>query len=136
MPSDRVSDGFNEDLGMRVEFLPDGSAAVSLEVERRHLNYEGTVHGGVLSALADVAMARAIRAVVAPTRMIMTVALNLSFAGAVSSGTLRAVGRSVHSSEAGAFGRVEIKQRDRLVAFGQGVWHVRERSRPRPDGAN
>jgi acyl-coenzyme A thioesterase PaaI-like protein len=43
--------GFREELGLQVD-----SEGVVLDATERHLNAHGTVHGGVLATLIDVAM--------------------------------------------------------------------------------
>jgi acyl-CoA thioesterase len=42
-------------LGVEIVALESGYAAVRMEVQDRHLNLFGTVHGGVLFTLADIA---------------------------------------------------------------------------------
>jgi acyl-CoA thioesterase len=42
-------------MGMRVERLGDGESELSLEVGPDHLNLVGSLHGGVISSLADTA---------------------------------------------------------------------------------
>jgi uncharacterized protein (TIGR00369 family) len=42
-------------LGLRLERLEVGEAEVSLEVESKHRNLMGTLHGGMISTLADTA---------------------------------------------------------------------------------
>jgi acyl-CoA thioesterase len=42
-------------LGAEIVSLESGYATVKMEVRGRHLNLFGTVHGGVLFALADIA---------------------------------------------------------------------------------
>lgn len=46
---------FDYMLGTKVDYVRDGEASLSLLVEQRHCNPIGTVHGGVLMALADTA---------------------------------------------------------------------------------
>ncbi len=45
---------------------PDGAAVGSLDVDDRHLNPNGIVHGGVVFTLADTAMGRARMAALGP----------------------------------------------------------------------
>ena len=47
---------FAELLGMRAKSVGDGRARFELAVEPRHLNPDGTLHGGVAYSLADSAM--------------------------------------------------------------------------------
>ena len=53
--------GFKDALGVEVEHVGDGRARLSLEVSARHLNEAGTVHGGVLASVVDMAMGEAVR---------------------------------------------------------------------------
>ena len=55
------SDGFIELLGSRDWSSGDGRSRLELDVTDRHLNPAGTVHGGVLASLMDMAMGQAIR---------------------------------------------------------------------------
>ena len=48
---------FAELLGMRAKSVGDGRARFELEVEAKHLNPNGTLHGGVIYSLADSAKA-------------------------------------------------------------------------------
>jgi uncharacterized protein (TIGR00369 family) len=53
--------GFMELVGVQVHEAEDGRARLSLAAEARHLNPAGSVHGGVLATLVDVAMGQAVR---------------------------------------------------------------------------
>jgi len=55
------SEGFIELLGSRDWSSGDGRSRLELDVTDRHLNPAGTVHGGVLASLMDMAMGQAIR---------------------------------------------------------------------------
>ena len=52
---------FKDVLGVRVESADDGRALLRLEASPDHLNEGGTVHGGVLASLVDMAMGEAVR---------------------------------------------------------------------------
>jgi uncharacterized protein (TIGR00369 family) len=60
MPADDA-DGFIELLASRDWRSGDGRARLELDVTDKHLNPAGTVHGGVLASLMDMAMGQAIR---------------------------------------------------------------------------
>lgn len=53
--------GFRELIGTEVSGAEEGRAVARLEAEGRHLNPNGTVHGGVVYTLVDVSMAEALR---------------------------------------------------------------------------
>jgi len=53
------SDAFANHLGAKLECLTDGFSRYSLVVQPEHLNFHGTVHGGILFSLGDIAFAAA-----------------------------------------------------------------------------
>jgi uncharacterized protein (TIGR00369 family) len=64
--------------GERLEF--------ALALDERHLNARGTVHGGVLCALADVALGYAASATQDPPAVLSTASLTVDFAGSARPG--------------------------------------------------
>ena len=56
--------GFLELVGARAPEAGDGRATLEVDVDDRHLNAAGTVHGGLLATLVDATMAAAIRSTV------------------------------------------------------------------------
>ena len=52
---------FKDVLGVQVEEAEDGRSRLTLEASPDHLNEGGTVHGGVLASLVDMAMGEAVR---------------------------------------------------------------------------
>jgi len=112
--NDRAADHY----GMETLEYADGHAAVGMEIGDRHLNGNGTVHGGVLFALADVAFALA-----ANSRGTAVAAqAGISFCAAVRSGRLVATAREV--SLGGRLGTYLVEIRDgegKFVASFQGL---------------
>lgn len=47
--------GFTREMGMKVTDISDGYARVEMEIDARSANPIGSVHGGVIYALADTA---------------------------------------------------------------------------------
>lgn len=47
--------GFTKEMGMTVTEVSDGYARVEMDIDERHGNPIGSVHGGVIFALADTA---------------------------------------------------------------------------------
>jgi acyl-CoA thioesterase len=88
----RDNDLFAKEVGIELVEAGDGSALARLEVEPRHFNSKGMVHGGVLFTLADLAFAAACN-----SRGQVAVAVNatIAFAKSVSSGTLIAEAREL-----------------------------------------
>ena len=52
---------FKDVLGVSVDSVEQGRAQLSLDAAEAHLNEAGTVHGGVLASLVDMAMGEAVR---------------------------------------------------------------------------
>jgi len=52
--------GFKDTLGVHGETATDGKARLELRAGEEHLNAAGTVHGGVLASLVDMAMGSAV----------------------------------------------------------------------------
>ena len=53
--------GFASFLGVRYGTAEEGRARLELDATEDHLNRAGTVQGGVLATLADMAMGQALR---------------------------------------------------------------------------
>ena len=56
--------GFISLVGAHDPEAADGKATLSVEVDDRHLNPAGTVHGGMLATLVDTTMGAAIRSAI------------------------------------------------------------------------
>lgn len=52
--------GFREHVQLQVDPVDDGVARVAVDTTGEHLNPHGTVHGGVVATMLDVAMGEAV----------------------------------------------------------------------------
>jgi uncharacterized protein (TIGR00369 family) len=68
----------------------------ALRIDERHVNNRGLAHGGVLAALADVALGYAAAFSQDPPALLVTASLKLDFAGAVKSGESVVASVDVH----------------------------------------
>jgi uncharacterized protein (TIGR00369 family) len=82
---------FHDTLGIKVD-VSDGVATVTLDAEDRHLNPHGFVHGGVLAALADIAMAAALNETTGPDAAPVTVSLVMTYLEPAPAGPTTATG--------------------------------------------
>jgi uncharacterized protein (TIGR00369 family) len=83
----------------------------------RHANPMGTLHGGVLSTLADTAMGMAYAASLGENETFTTLELKINFLRPVWSGRLRATGRVVQVGRTVGLTECDIvDDQDRLVA--------------------
>jgi len=60
--------------------------ALGLRVEEKHCNARGTVHGGILATLADVALGYTMAYSTDPPTRLVTANLSLDFAGSATKG--------------------------------------------------
>jgi uncharacterized protein (TIGR00369 family) len=63
-----------------------GRLEIGLRVEQKHCNARGTVHGGILATLADVALGYAMSFSTEPPTAAVTANLSLDFAGSARIG--------------------------------------------------
>ena len=77
-------------LGFEIE-TGDGTATASLDVDARHVNPHGTVHGGVMFILVDTAMGAATMSVVGEGNWCATLDINTRYLSPCFGGTLTAV---------------------------------------------
>ena len=101
------------------------SLAIGLRAERKHCNMRGTVHGGVLATLADIALGYAMAFASTPPTGLVTANLTLDYAGAAREGDwLQA---SVDIQKQGsrlAFGNCYITRGDERIVRASAVFLV------------
>ena len=98
----RLDDGefpLKEILGFDYVEVPAGTGEAWLDVDGRHLNPNGAVHGSVSYALADTAMGRATMSVLAEGQFCATVDLSVRFLRPVTGGRRRARVEVLHAGK-------------------------------------
>lgn len=80
--------GFIEHVGARAPEADDGTARLELEVGARHLNPNGTVHGGLIATLVDTTMGAAVRSAVDEEDVPATSQLTVTYLRPGKPGTL------------------------------------------------
>ena len=113
-------------LGLTDVSQEDGVAVVDMTATPDMANSLGFVHGGMISALADSAMGRALRTIKPGVVRSMSFDLKLSFISAAKVGeTLRATGRVVHAGRRTAVTECRVEgQNGRLVATASGTFAI------------
>jgi uncharacterized protein (TIGR00369 family) len=104
-------------LGFVIRSIEPGRAVFEMEVDERHHNPMGTLHGGIYGDLADAAMGYAYAATLGEGESFTTVELKINFLRAVRKSTLRAEANVVKAGS--TLGYVECDVKDdtgRLVA--------------------
>jgi uncharacterized protein (TIGR00369 family) len=116
-PSSERGAGFHELVGLEiVDFQPDaGTATVLLQADDRHLNAHGTVHGGAIATLVDMAMGGAVAAagVEAPA----TIEMKVTYLEPGRPGPLQAVAKVRKRGRRITIVEAEVTQEGDLVAL-------------------
>jgi uncharacterized protein (TIGR00369 family) len=104
-------------LGFVLNEIGPGRAVFEMEVDERHHNPMGTLHGGIYCDLADVAMGYAYAATLADGESFTTVELKINFFRPVRRGRLTAEARVVHGGSSLGYVECDVKDGEgRLVA--------------------
>jgi uncharacterized protein (TIGR00369 family) len=104
-------------LGFMLSAIEPGHAVFEMEVDQRHHNPMGTLHGGVYCDLADAAMGYAFAATLGEGETFTTVELKINFFRAVRQGKLTAEARVVRAGSALGYVECDVSDQDgRLVA--------------------
>lgn len=91
----RIPPPIAELLGMTLVSAGEGVAVIEMEATERHTNPMGTLHGGVLCDLADLAMGAAFASTLADGKSFTTLELKINFLKPIWHAHLRATGRVV-----------------------------------------
>ena len=113
-------------LGIRVVARDEGSAIVEMTPTEDLANAAGYVHGGMISTLADIAMAVSVRTMVPAGVRVVSFDLKLTFISAAKLGEpLRAVGRVIHAGGRTAVADCRVEgPGGKLVATASGTFAV------------
>jgi uncharacterized protein (TIGR00369 family) len=117
--------GYNKYIGPMYG-LPDagGLHRFCFRVEDRHMNCAGTVHGGMLMSLADIAMSRAARAGT-DAQNSSTVSLSCDFVGPGKLGdVIEARVRVTRRTRTIVFVSADIVSGGRTLLVASGVWKI------------
>ena len=113
------NDHFATSIGVKIMDLDKGYCKAKMEIESRHLNSVGTVQGGAMFTLADLAFAVASNA---HGNVALAISTNMSFVKAVSSGTLFAEAREESINPKISTYHVKVtNEKDELIAIFQGM---------------
>ena len=113
-------------LKMLTEELGEGTAWLSLPIEPHLTNSMGSLHGGVIMSLLDVAMCTAARTLHPESTAVVTIDMSTSFITAGSGARLRAEARVLTDRRTMSFVEAEARNDDGvLVAKAIGTVRVR-----------
>lgn len=113
-------------LNIKIEEVKDCYARLRMNVEEKHLQFLGTVHGGAIGSLADSAAAWASVGSAGYKTVPVTIEMKINFLAPVKSGSLTAEARIVHRGRTTSLSDVEVKDsKGKLVAKSLVTYHLR-----------
>jgi uncharacterized protein (TIGR00369 family) len=117
-------------LNMKIREVKDGYARLTMELEKKHLQFLKTVHGGAIASLADSAAAWATVGSAGVKTIPVTVEMKINFLAPVESGLLVAEARIVHKGKTISLSDVEVKDnKGRIVAKSLVTYYLRSNGR-------
>jgi uncharacterized protein (TIGR00369 family) len=117
-------------LQILTETLGQGSARLSLPIEPHLTNSLGTVHGGVIMSLLDVALCTAARTLHPDSVGVVTIDMSVSFIGGGSGARLAAEARVLKDARTMSFVEAEARNEDgSLVAKAISTVRVRQKEK-------
>jgi len=120
---------FEEYLGMQIEEAAVGRAVLSMPFRVKLAQGKGLMHGGAVTALADTAVAMAIKSMLPEGSHFATVEISLKFHAPVRSGTVRAVACIAERDERTIKGVAEVFDENGVkTATFQSVFRVKRQS--------
>jgi uncharacterized protein (TIGR00369 family) len=117
-------EGFRELVGTEVPSTEVGRAVVNLRAEDRHLNPNGTVHGGVVYTLVDVSMAEALRTMIEGDERPVTIEIKINYLEPGKPGTLTSTAQVRKAGGRMIITEAEVTQEDdgEVVALATGTY--------------
>ncbi len=124
-----LRDKFGTYNGMEVVSVAKGTAVARFEVKSQHKNGLGTVHGGALFTLADLAFAAASNCA---DDMVVSIHAGMSFAKACTEGILTAEARELtRSSKLVNYEAKVCNEAGDIVAIFQGTGYIKNKTAER-----
>lgn len=121
--------------GLETVSMGDGEAVLRLPTRTEMTNYQGTVHGGLISLLADATMGRAVASTLTDRSRQANFDLKVTFIGAARVGSvLRARARMLHRGRRTGVAECRIEDdRSRLIATATATFSYRDAAEQRDE---
>ena len=111
---------------MRIEEAAGGRAVLSMPFAVKLAQGIGLMHGGAVTALADTAVAMAIKSILPEDTHFATIELGLTFHAPVRGGSARAVARVVDRDDRNITGEAEVFDENNVkVATFRSIFRVK-----------
>jgi len=110
---------FPKSLGIELDSVEPGRARLSLNVEQRHLQLAGIMHGGAIATLIDTAVAFAIVGASEPGARFTTIEMKVNYLSAIREGRIVADAKLIRDGRRIVVADCDvIDSRGRLAAKG------------------
>jgi uncharacterized protein (TIGR00369 family) len=119
--------GFKGLLGVRDQTAEDGRARLTLDATEDHLNDAGTVHGGVLATIVDMAMGHAVRSSTGESDVPATSQLTVTYLRPGGPGILEVSARVSKQGENLTVCEADVEQDGRSLAHALATFAVLHR---------
>lgn len=134
-----LTEGLNGFLGFRLMDWKEGFAQIAVDIEDRHRNRQGGIHGGITASLIDAATGFC--GVYEPNpdkrRGNVTVSLNVNFVGRAKGDTLICTAKTIRAGRRIYFASGEVRdEHDNLVASAEAVYAYVDRDAQRRPTTN
>jgi acyl-CoA thioesterase len=127
---DRYKSSFENFLGVKFNKYQDGCCEIDLVIKDQHLNIGGSVHGGIINSLCDIALSGAVTCeFVDKAESVVTMQMNVNFLRAGMPGDkLSAWGEVVKKGRTIYYVEGGVKNQDgKLIARASGDWFVKSK---------
>lgn len=125
--ADLESSKFWKHLGMSTVVGVDGITRIQLTVHENLIQFYGNLHGGVIAAMIDSAIAVAINQELDQGEGASTVEIKINYLRAISEGTLWAEGKVIQKGRSIVVGQGELKdEAGQILAIGTATFKVRK----------
>jgi len=125
--ADLESGNFWKHIGMTTVVGVDGITRIQLTVNENLKQFYGNLHGGVIAALIDSAIAVAVNQQLDPGEGASTVEIKINYLRSISEGTLWAEGKVIQKGRKIVVAQGEIKnEAGQILAVGTATFMVRQ----------
>lgn len=115
---------FADLIGFSVSERGDGRCTVELDIEDRHKNPHGIVHGGVLYALADTGMGGALTSLLGEDEICTTIEIKIAYFRPTMKGRLKAHTEVINRGRKTASLESTLEVDGRLLAKAYGTFMI------------
>ncbi len=114
-------------VGLQFDSLEYGVSRCHLEIDDRHMNTNGIVHGGVLFTMADTGMGAAVTSTLEPGERCATIEVKISYLSTVHKGEVVCRSTVTHKTGNFAFIESDLIQDDAVIARATGTFVLSKR---------